>query len=145
MSYTQRLENRIKDLERQLAATKTETDAGASPPKSAADHFQVSSSASPSGPDESVEGSEEALVGSFSGMKIDEKGVITYHGNTSFFQLPHEGASVFAMPSREPDASAVAPLCDPETQRRQRLVTNAWQQRALEDMSATPVSGLHFE
>ena len=68
-------------------------------------------------------------------MKIDDKGAITYHGNTSFFQLPNDHGPAFqTLMESEPMLSE-----DPEMARRERLVSNAWQQRALEDMSATPV------
>ncbi|KAH8895687.1 fungal-specific transcription factor domain-containing protein [Thozetella sp. PMI_491] len=134
LSYTQRLENRIKELEKQLAAAKG--DEGQVKAKASPSVGSPDASSSPSRPAQSPDPSaEEALAGSFSGMKIDDKGVITYHGNTSFFQLPNDHVSAFQSLMEEP-----APMLsgDPDEERRERLVSNAWQQRALEDMVGTP-------
>lgn len=69
----------------------------------------------------------------FRGLKMDDKGGITYHGATSFFQLPGErGAAT-------PTANTFLPLTEVDVQRRERLVNNAWQQRALENLSDIPV------
>ena len=68
----------------------------------------------------------------FRGLKMDDKGGITYHGATSFFQLPGERAAT-------PSANKFLPLTEVDVQRRERLVNNAWQQRALENLSDIPV------
>lgn len=78
--------------------------------------------------------SGEGLAGTFRGLKLDERGVLTYHGATSFFHLPSEHAG------HEVDAPSSPHSDDPVTGRRERLVNNAWQQRALEDLSEIPVS-----
>lgn len=95
----------------------------------------VSSSSFSLNNDGSHPGSEsgESLAGTFRGLKLDEKGVVTYHGDTSFFHLPGEWAG----PARTPSPSNSE---DPVYGKRERLVSNAWQQRALEDLSAIPVS-----
>lgn len=74
---------------------------------------------------------EESVSESFKGLKVDDKGAITYHGSTSFFQLPSD------RPSGSRDQQSTS---DQAMQRRERLVANAWQQRALENMSDIPVS-----
>lgn len=132
LSYTQRLEERIKELEDQLAG------AAQSPPASAA-------AASQAGPP--VRDAHDApwkrpvdqqcLVRSFGGLKVDDRGGITYHGTTSFFNLPSDRPPAAAAPA---DLLALA---DTDVQRRERLVNNAWQQRALENMSEIPVGPSH--
>lgn len=73
---------------------------------------------------------------SFKGVKIDNQGGITYHGITSFFQLPNErGRGLKDYPSS---------LSNQAVQRRERLVANAWQQRVLENYSDIPVRHLNM-
>ncbi|KAF4461830.1 nitrogen assimilation transcription factor nit-4 [Fusarium albosuccineum] len=116
LSYTQRLEERIKELEDQLAAVK-------SPPSVAASNH--SSPGVFNG-----HGDELGMTRSFMGLKIDDKGGITYHGPTSLFNLPSD-------PHRhKPDSISSV---DSDAHRRERLVTNAWHQRAMENLSDIPV------
>ena len=65
------------------------------------------------------------------GLKIDDKGGITYHGPTSLFHLPSDRDNV------QNDYLASV---DTDAHRRERLVSNAWHQRALENLSDIPVS-----
>lgn len=75
-------------------------------------------------------------MSTFEGLKLDDEGSITYHGATSFFQLPSDVAHVESPPAD----NANSPEHDMEgEQRRERLVYNAWQQRALETLSDIPV------
>ncbi|PHH78557.1 hypothetical protein CDD80_6668 [Ophiocordyceps camponoti-rufipedis] len=115
LSYTQRLEERIKELEDQLAGV-------------ARSPVLASSSSQPS-PVDSNDGPSPAIARSFRGLKVDDKGGITYHGTTSFFNLPSD---------RFPSASDLLAPADVDVRRRERLVNNAWQQRALENMSDIP-------
>ncbi|KAL2759778.1 hypothetical protein ACRALDRAFT_2023901 [Sodiomyces alcalophilus JCM 7366] len=130
LSYTSRLEQRIKDLEAQLAMAKSDIPGPA-------DRFrQMSPSTSRSHsltPDPLVlePGYEDFVSESFQGLTVDEKGSITYHGATSFFQLPDD---------RPPGFRGLASSSSEASQRRERLVANAWQQRALENSSDIPVS-----
>lgn len=126
LSYTQRLEERIKELEDQLA-------------NSAQSPVFASSSSQPSPPVHDAHdgpskrsSDQQCISRSFRGLKIDDKGGITYHGTTSFFNLPSDRAPAVV-------ADRLAPT-DTDVQRRERLVNNAWQQRALENMSDIPVS-----
>ena len=66
----------------------------------------------------------------FNGLKVDEQGGITYHGATSFFHLPND---------RGTHGSDVSNSSDLDVQRRARLVTNAWHQRAMENLTEIPV------
>lgn len=133
LSYTQRLEERIKELEHQLSKAQPPP-----PPPSSSQPQQISSGAAVlSSHDGSYLSREpgEGLAGTFRGLKLDERGVLTYHGPTSFFHLPSEYAG------QEGGPQISAPSDGPLSRRRERLVNNAWQQRALEDLSEIPVSG----
>ncbi len=129
LSYTQRLETRISELEEQLATALKSANPGAT----------VSSHSSPSttstglhdgkSPAKSLS-DDHGLSRSFTGLKVDDRGRITYHGATSFFNLPNDRNRT----SFDAQASS-----DMDQERKDRLVTNAWQQRALENLSGTPV------
>lgn len=80
-----------------------------------------------------VQADEQSMTRSFRGLKIDDRGGITYHGATSFFHLPSDGNA--------PRNDQLSPT-DRDGLRRVRLVTNAWQQRALENLSEIPVRSL---
>ncbi|KAF4447419.1 hypothetical protein F53441_9030 [Fusarium austroafricanum] len=120
LSYTQRLEERIKELEDQLAAIK-------SPPS-----VPASNHSSPgvwNGHDLSRHVDDHAMTRSFMGLKIDDKGGITYHGPTSLFNLPSDPHK------HKPDSIS---SIDSDAHRRERLVNNAWHQRAMENLSDIP-------
>ncbi|KAH6608909.1 hypothetical protein Trco_002255 [Trichoderma cornu-damae] len=126
LSYTQRLEDRIKDLEEQLAKA-----TAATPPTATDSKSPASSHSSPS-PFGGAQQLDESISRSFRGLKIDDKGGITYHGTTSFFNLPSDRSSAAVT------ADLHATAADIESQRRERLVSNAWQQRVLEEHSGIP-------
>ncbi|EHK39943.1 hypothetical protein TRIATDRAFT_140324 [Trichoderma atroviride IMI 206040] len=134
LSYTQRLEDRIKELEEQLAkATATTT----TPPPAASESkspISAHSSPSPFGgtQQDGRQQVDDSISRSFRGLKIDDKGSITYHGTTSFFNLPSDRTSAVTAVDLHPTAT------DIESQRRERLVSNAWQQRVLEEHSGIP-------
>uniref|UniRef100_A0A0D2XB86 Transcription factor domain-containing protein n=1 Tax=Fusarium oxysporum (strain Fo5176) TaxID=660025 RepID=A0A0D2XB86_FUSOF len=71
------------------------------------------------------------MTRSFMGLKIDDKGGITYHGPTSLFNLPSDPHK------HKPDSIS---SIDSDAHRRERLVNNAWHQRAMENLSDIPVS-----
>lgn len=128
LSYTQRLEERIKDLEEQVSKAQAQAHAPPQPQRG------LSEGALSSSHESSIVGHEsEGLAGTFKGLKLDEKGVITYHGATSFFHLPSEYGR------QSNDAPSPSNPEDPLYGKRERLVNNAWQQRALEDLSEIPV------
>lgn len=81
-------------------------------------------------------GSESTTARStFEGLKLDDKGSITFHGPTSFFQLPGDKRDEAGTGKQ----SSIDPRLDIGTQQRERLVNNAWQQRILENLADTPV------
>ncbi|KAJ4329166.1 hypothetical protein N0V84_000291 [Fusarium piperis] len=114
-----RLEERIKELEDQLAAVK-------SPPSIAASNH--SSPGVFNGHDSGRYG-DEHMTRSFMGLKIDDKGGITYHGATSLFNLPSD--------PHKHKADSLSSI-DSDAHRRERLVNNAWHQRAMENLSDIP-------
>lgn len=78
----------------------------------------------------------------FEGLKLDEKGSITYHGPTSLFH-PIAGHQESTEPA---DVALVreGALPDFEGNTRARLVTNAWYQRARETESDIPALFQHL-
>ncbi|KAI8297563.1 Nitrogen assimilation transcription factor nit-4 [Colletotrichum sp. SAR11_59] len=130
LSYTSRLEQRIKDLEAQLAAARVHAPGPSEPSRTSSPSLGPSAGQSPMTDPHHVESQDEESVSeSFKGLKVDDKGGITYHGATSFFQLPSDRP----LGSRDHTSSSEQAI-----QRRERLVANAWQQRALENMSEIP-------
>lgn len=129
--YTQHLENRIKELEAQVAALRDRA------PEASGSYSSPAIGPSPS-KREQQEDTTSVLAGDFNGLKIDDKGVTTYYGATSFFHLLDD-----SRPSGKPVGSP--PEGDVEnsdqfgSEMRQRLVINAWQQRAQENLSQIPV------
>ena len=128
LTYTQTLENKVKELERLVSELR---DAPAS-------FIQNTSIESPQPPQSSPTPDKTAiskLAGNFEGLTFDDKGGITYHGATSFFQLPTPTAQ-----DDIPNSPLDIPTgFDDGGSRRERLVNNAWQQRVLETSFETPV------
>ncbi|KAJ6438016.1 C6 transcription factor [Purpureocillium lavendulum] len=124
-SYTQRLEGRIKELEDRLANVSKSPVSAAAPSHSSPPVIGAhNASRSPR------TANEHGITRGFRGLKIDDRGGITYHGTTSFFNLPSD---------RLPVGSDYMANNDSNIQRRERLVNIAWQQRALENLSDIPV------
>lgn len=118
LSYTNKLEKRVEELEAALkkAHTQPQLLLAASPgPSTASPHSII------------AEGSNAGFGSSFRGLAFDAKGAVTYHGSASLFQLP----------SRPEETSAIVPINEINLT-KERLVQNAWEQRALEVLSETP-------
>ncbi|KAM3455299.1 hypothetical protein MY3296_002487 [Beauveria thailandica] len=125
LSYTQRLEKRIKELEDQLASASRSppsiTASAHSSPSTASTGLHDGRSPPKSHPD------EQSFSRSFSSLTVDDKGRITYGNGASANDRPASLHSNGFYTSAELDQSI-----------RERLVANAMQQRALETFSATP-------
>lgn len=67
----------------------------------------------------------------FRGLKMEDRGAVTYPGATTIFHLPAE--------RNNSSGDNFLPLTEADAERRERLVNNALQQRALENMSDIPV------
>lgn len=124
LSYTQKLESRIVDLEKALQQAH-QTVTGQSPRNIAS-----------SSPHSSVPGGEpgSSYGSAFKGLAVDARGSITHYGATSFFQLPSA-----PRPVSQDDNSTPAPVQPQSESGKEQLVQNAWEQRALEVLSETPV------
>ena len=130
ISYTQKLENKVNELEH-LVSELQKLPVGSIQKTSLSPRHGMLQNISTPG-----ESTIPELSGTFEGLKFDDKGGVTYHGATSFFQLP--------TPTTQEDHPRSIPweiLGGPDegNPRKQRLVNNAWQQRALETLSETPV------
>jgi hypothetical protein len=123
LTYTEKLENRVNELEILLSEQRK------SSPRSIFEAPPITRT-----PGESTISN---VPSTFEGLKLDDHGGITYHGATSFFQLPtHSNQDV------DPDGKlmSISSSVVGGDSRRDKLVSNAWQQRALETLSETPVS-----
>lgn len=116
LSYTQTLENRIRELEKLVGNTQIQYPS--------ANHLPRPTTPTLSAP--------------FKGLKVDECGAITYHGATSFFNLPNASTSLADEASVKATWGKSMSIDEGE-RRKEKLVHNAWQQRALEAFSETPV------
>ncbi|KAL4999429.1 fungal-specific transcription factor domain-containing protein [Aspergillus recurvatus] len=128
LSYTHKLEKRVKELEDHLASAQTKgyvlSPASAEPSPSSTATVEVS----PCTP------AKRAYAGATNVLKVDAKGAVTYHGATSFFQLPTSDLNG-ALSAQ--DRGAVK-ILEEGSQRKEKLVNNAWHQRALEAFLDTP-------
>jgi hypothetical protein len=117
--YTHSLEKRIKELEAEVADLRQGRKTTKSPDPRTPESSQLRDDSSSSKPRR------------FDGLKLDDKGVTTYHGSTSFFHfldgLGHTPSSADGETERDRDES------------KQSLKHNAWQQRAIELNSQVPV------
>ncbi|OGE51789.1 hypothetical protein PENARI_c012G03888 [Penicillium arizonense] len=121
LSYTQRLENRIKELEDELAELKGKALASRCVPENSSSGWSIQAQ------------SESGHASGFGGLKLDEKGVTTYHGAASFFHLLGDNRT-----STEAFQDTSTTAEDLVLRKRETLVTNAWRQRALENISEIP-------
>lgn len=73
---------------------------------------------------------DQGLSRDFEGLKVENDGRVSFHGPTSLFQLP-SGAlnSAISNPHLAPQAGG----------RKERLVSNAWRERAMEQMATMAV------
>jgi len=129
LSYTQTLENKVKELER-LVTSLQSTAACCSHDKS----IEPTEAGQ-----EGLNPGEKAISnssGNQEGLIFDSKKRITYHGATSFFQLPEAAGQHDASSSQYETATGL----DNTISRREKLVNNAWLQRILESSFETPVS-----
>ncbi|PKY09197.1 putative Zn(II)2Cys6 transcription factor [Aspergillus campestris IBT 28561] len=128
LSYTKQLEARVAQLENALshvhARQPSETDSGEGP--SPAKRTRSPGSQTPL---RDRRQSSEELARDLDGLQVEHDGRISFHGPTSLFQLP---GGVFS------ETSSASQLITPIEGRKERLVNNAWRQRAYEQMAAMP-------
>ncbi|BAE56061.1 unnamed protein product [Aspergillus oryzae RIB40] len=78
---------------------------------------------------EEDESSSADLAREFEGLKVEHDGRISFHGPTSLFQLPSGALNEAASTSR---------LAVQHEARKERLINNAWRERAFEQMATMP-------
>ncbi|OJJ45729.1 hypothetical protein ASPZODRAFT_68933 [Penicilliopsis zonata CBS 506.65] len=128
LSYTKQLESRVAQLEDALAKLRDKQSPGRkeTSPASTSD-----SSASPKLQyklKQEQEGGHE-LPRDFEGLQVGDDGRISFHGPTSLFQLPSGLGS---------GTSTSTHLVQELEARKERLINNAWRERALEQMATIP-------
>ncbi|KAK3113657.1 hypothetical protein LTR53_008839 [Teratosphaeriaceae sp. CCFEE 6253] len=119
LSYTQALEDRVASLEQALAASprSDQTITAASEVEETRVEHDGQTGPRPSGESD------------FQGLNIDQNGRISFHGATSFFQLVCD--------SQLSKRSNVQPTSS-SNDGKERLVNNAWTERAFERLSSLP-------
>lgn len=132
LSYTKQLESRVAELEEALSKLVGQHSSEASSVKGESPASPAEANASPSRRIKIVDGGTDNLdlIKEFEGLKVERDGRVSFHGPTSLFQLP-SSATEHASPSarRVKDLGAS----------RERLINNAWRERAFEQLSAIPV------
>ncbi|KAL4994548.1 fungal-specific transcription factor domain-containing protein [Aspergillus recurvatus] len=131
LAYTKQLERRVAELEETLAKHRSQQtpDAAAGTPSSAASTNENSlNSTSANNKDDETSG-DQGSSRDFEGLKVEHDGRVSFHGPTSLFQLP-SGALNPATSNPQLAAQAGG--------RKERLVNNAWRERAIEQMATMP-------
>ena len=128
LSYTEKLENRVKELEGIVSELQKQLAGPVASPPITSRLVPLEDNLPPG------ETTDAELPRTFEGLKLDDQGCVTYHGATSFFQLPTPASL-----ERPSILSGISVRLDDDDRKKERLVNNAWQQRALETLSETPV------
>ncbi|KAL4912828.1 fungal-specific transcription factor domain-containing protein [Aspergillus aurantiobrunneus] len=130
LSYTKQLERRVAELEDALAKPpnqQTPDLAEGSP--SAASTGETSQNSRILNRKDDDTGDEQDLSRDFEGLKVEHDGRVSFHGPTSLFQLPSGALNPAASSSQ---------LAVQAGERKERLVNNAWRERAIEQMATMP-------
>lgn len=124
LSYTKQLEARVAQLEDALSKR------GEGEEARKATRSPSSAESSASGPKIKIDPDAEDLTRAFDGLNVENDGRVSFHGPTSLFQLPSRVLSETANTSH---------YVQELEGRKERLVNNAWRERAFEQMAAMPV------
>ncbi|KAL4788578.1 fungal-specific transcription factor domain-containing protein [Aspergillus varians] len=130
LSYTKQLERRVAELEDALAKHQSQRTP---------EHAEGSPSSAVSAGEASINsrtlnrndgaGDDQDLSRDFEGLKVEHDGRVSFHGPTSLFQLPSSALNPAASSSQ---------LAVQAGERKERLVNNAWRERAIEQMATMP-------
>ncbi|CAG9939801.1 unnamed protein product [Clonostachys rosea f. rosea IK726] len=123
LAYTHSLEKRVEELEAEIQALRA----------GAADKTTLEPESSPEKQHPPINVMEPSRPRVLKGLNLDEKGVPIYHGSTSLF---HRLDSSIQNGSTSGIATEISDPLGAES--RQRLVLNAWEQRAQESLSQIP-------
>ncbi|KAL4949010.1 fungal-specific transcription factor domain-containing protein [Aspergillus filifer] len=128
LSYTKQLERRVAELEDALAKHRgyPVPDAAEGSPSSSAATASESRSLTHR---EANADDDQDISRDFEGLKVEHDGRVSFHGPTSLFQLP-SGALNAATSGFQASVQT--------GERKERLVNNAWRERAIEQMAAMP-------
>ncbi|KAF5855977.1 hypothetical protein ETB97_008134 [Aspergillus alliaceus] len=132
LSYTKQLETRVAQLEDALSKLRSQQQSAAEVRKASPPSSTGEGSMSPSlrmRIKEEDESSSADLARDFEGLQVEHDGRISFHGPTSLFQLPSGALNEAASTSR---------LAVQYEARKERLINNAWRERAFEQMATMP-------
>jgi len=122
LSYTQRLEQKVAQLEAALSAAKG--GVSDSPINSA------SNTQSPVADQQPPPGSSRAVEA----LRVEDDGRVSFHGSTSLFQLPGSMWTHVLANSQADDEVAA---------KKESLANSAWRERAYEKLADIPVRDAH--
>ncbi|KAJ9231370.1 transcriptional regulator family: Fungal Specific TF [Paecilomyces variotii] len=130
LSYTKTLEARVAQLEDALVKLQGPQSQYGEKVKDSPQGSTGEYCSSPGQQSEHDErGSQQDLSGDFEGLKVEDDGRISFHGPTSLFQLPSGVVN---------ETSATTHLALELEARKERLINNAWRERAFEQLAAIP-------
>jgi hypothetical protein len=115
-------------LEDALSKIRPEGDAEL---RKASSPLSVADSSTSAGHRIKIEPETEDLAREFDGLNVENDGRVSFHGPTSLFQLPSGAMSDTALKSH---------YAQEVEGRKERLINNAWRERAFEQMASMPVS-----
>lgn len=71
------------------------------------------------------------MSGDFEGLTVEDDGRISFHGATSLFNLPSGAVN---------ESASLSQAANELEARKERLINNAWRERAFEQLNNIPVS-----
>ncbi|CAG8139944.1 unnamed protein product [Penicillium olsonii] len=125
LSYTKQLEARVAQLEDALSKVRSDGDVDL---RKASTPSSVAESSSSAGPRIKIEETDD-LAREFDGLNVENDGRVSFHGPTSLFHLPSGVGS---------DSTSKSHYAQEVEGRKERLINNAWRERAFEQMAAMP-------
>ncbi|KAK2732011.1 hypothetical protein FQN55_004272 [Onygenales sp. PD_40] len=136
LSYTKTLEARIAELEAALAKARNDTtneeEDGPAEHAPQVEDIRKSKESARTSP-QNLSGSDAEvsleLARDIEGLKVGDDGRISFHGPTSLFQLPSGLAR---------EQSSPLPAVSELEGRKERLINNAWRERAFEQLATIP-------
>ncbi|KAK2813791.1 hypothetical protein FQN50_000191 [Emmonsiellopsis sp. PD_5] len=134
LSYTKTLEARIAELEATLAkarndTTKEEEDGMAEQHAPQVEDIRRNKESARTSPQNLSSEVSLELARDIEGLKVGDDGRISFHGPTSLFQLPSGLAR---------EQSSPLPAVSELEGRKERLINNAWRERAFEQLATIP-------
>lgn len=127
LSYTKQLEARVAQLEDALSKVRPDGDADL---RKVSTPSSVAESSSSAGPRVKIESETDDLAREFDGLNVENDGRVSFHGPTSLFHLPSGVGN---------DTASKSHYAQEVEGRKERLINNAWRERAFEQMAAMPV------